>query len=655
MSELRAAVRALLERWHGPALGRMVTATDPRVNPRDGLLVVTGSRYDTPVGPPATRVHVVDEAGGASDPIPWPGSTRSARWSPDGRWLAFTGDRVQRGIHQLAIAPRDDLASPVDGPALPGTIEQLVWSPDGRALLAVVAGHGAEQAGAMGSGRVPLRPADERVGAEPVVHSFPGVAPEGEWRRLWRIDAEAGTARCITPDGPCVWEAAWAGNGAAVAIVSDRPEEDAWYGARLALLTMVDGSERPLVGSPRQLGVPAGSPDGRWGACIEATCSDRTLVAGRVVLVDLVGGGVRRLDLALDVTHLWWIDDQRVLLSGLTGRATRIVELDIASDIVIDRWSSPACVGPRQPEAWPTPDGGLVLCAEAWDDPPHVSEITTDGREVRRWSGAHAGTEALGGSLRPIEWRRWRAPDGLEIEGLLALPAGAGPHPLVLYPHGGPVASWRERFAGGSAVVPVLLQRGFAVLMPNPRGSCGYGWAFADAVHGDMGGRDTDDLLSGIDALVADGIADAGRLAVMGGSYAGYMTCWLVTQTTRFRAAAASAAVTNWIGEHFQSNIPQWGARFLPDAGAFPGGGYVSRSPVFLADRVVTPTWLSVGAHDRCCPPAQSVEFHEALRQRGVPTELVIYPEEAHNVPTGDNLVDDVARTVEWIERWCTP
>ncbi len=138
-----------------------------------------------------------------------------------------------------------------------------------------------------------------------------------------------------------------------------------------------------------------------------------------------------------------------------------------------------------------------------------------------------------------------------------------------------------------------------------------------------------------------------------GGSYAGYMTCWLVTRTDRFRAAAASAPVTNWISQHFQSNIPEWGRRFLPDTDRFPAGGYVDRSPVFAAAAVTTPTWLSAGAHDRCCPPTQCVEFHEALRAADVPTDLVIYPDDAHNIPTGDRQVDHVARVVEWIERWC--
>jgi dipeptidyl aminopeptidase/acylaminoacyl peptidase len=287
-------------------------------------------------------------------------------------------------------------------------------------------------------------------------------------------------------------------------------------------------------------------------------------------------------------------------------------------------------------------------------------KVSPDGTLGRRWSGAHDGTAAMAASVRDVQTVRWIARDGWEIEGLLAMPLsdgpnGHGPHPLVLYPHGGPVTNWRPRFLGGYAVVPALLELGYAIFMPNPRGSTGYGWEFADAVHGDMGGKDTDDLLSGLDALIERGLADPDRLVVMGGSYAGYMAAWIVTQTDRFKASLASAPVTNWISQHFQSNIPEWGRRFLPDTDHFPSGGYVDRSPVFLANRVTTPVWLEAGALDRCCPPTQCIEYHEALRQYGVPTDLVIYPEEAHSVPMGDQLPAYLERQIDWITRWCPP
>jgi dipeptidyl aminopeptidase/acylaminoacyl peptidase len=648
-------VGALLEQWHGPALGTVSSITDPRPNPVTGLIAATGSRWPTPLGPVSARVVTVDAEGTVNDVGPDVGGSKFPRWSPDGTTLAFTTDRVQKGIHQLAYAATEELATLHDGPAVAGSIEVLTWSPAGGSLLAVVAGYGAENAGAMASGRVPVRTADDGTGAAPLVRSFPGTTPHDEWRRLWVL-VPGGAARCVTPDGPNVWEAAWCGPDHVVAVVSDRSDEDAWYSARCSILDVHTGHEvRVLCTSRRQLGVAAASPDGTWAAIVEAPCSDRTLVCGRVRLFDTATGAESRPALGSDVTHLHAIDSDRLLVAGLAGMSTCIVEYSTLTATSREILTTELNVGPREPVCWPTPDGGVVFAAETWKEPSHLVEVRPDGTSVLRWSGAHDGTSAVSELVRDIQTVRWIAPDGWEIEGLLAMPEGDGPHPTVMYPHGGPVTNWRPRFLGGYAVVPALLRLGYAIFMPNPRGSTGYGWEFADAVHGDMGGKDTHDLLSGIDALVERGLADPDRLVVMGGSYAGYMAAWIVTQTERFKASLASAPVTNWISQHFQSNIPEWGRRFLPDTERFPAGGYVDRSPVFFADRVTTPVWLEAGALDRCCPPTQCIEYHEALRQHGVPTDLVIYPEEAHSVPMGDQLPAYLERQIDWITRWCPP
>ncbi len=633
--------------------------TEPRPHPSGGQVAAVGTRITGVLGESTPRVQLIDTTG-IGEPVDlapdWDGATRVPRWSPDGHRLAFTTERVQSGIGQIAWWEHGDDGALVDGPQLPGTVEHLDWSPDSRHLIAVVAGCGAERAGAMTSGRVPFRQDRQPSATDPIVRRF-GLAenPHDEWRRLWIVDTNERTAHCITDHGPCVWEAAWAGTGHIVAVVSDRPEEDAWYSSHLALLNAAapgdSASSRSLVTSERQLGVPAGSPNGATVACIEAPCSDRTLVAGRLVIVGVANGEIRRVGrdtLGLDATHIVWLDDRRLLVSGLVGMASRIVEYDIVSDAVVERHATTAVIGPRQPESWPDDAAALVFASNEWSDPPSVTVIEPHGEARRVWSADIDSSDA-----GVLERRTWSAPDGWEIDGFVVRPHGDGPFPTVLYPHGGPVALHRPGFVHGMwAAVELLVERGFAVFLPNPRGSAGYGWEFTDAVHGDMGGLDTHDLLSGLDDLVAAGIADPDRLTVMGGSYAGYMTCWLVTQTTRFRAAMASASVTNWISQHFQSNIPQWGARFLPDAHLFPAGGYVERSPVYFAERVTTPTLLDSGAHDRCCPPTNAVEFFEALRRHGVPCELVIYPNDAHNVPVGELHVDYLDRLVSWFERW---
>jgi dipeptidyl aminopeptidase/acylaminoacyl peptidase len=204
----------------------------------------------------------------------------------------------------------------------------------------------------------------------------------------------------------------------------------------------------------------------------------------------------------------------------------------------------------------------------------------------------------------------------------------------------------------GSHIVPLLVSRGFAVFHPNPRGSSGRGPQFARLVCGQMGGDDTQDLIAGVQELVNRGVADPERLGVFGGSYGGFMSSWLVTQTDIFAAAVPQAPVTDWYSQHLTSNIAVFDRLFL-DADPYTGGGaYFERSPAFLASRVKTPVLLTAGGLDECTPPTQAIEFHRALREHGVETALAIYPQEGHGVRTFPAVIDQAARVLAWFERF---
>src|SRR5262249_51731564 len=150
-----------------------------------------------------------------------------------------------------------------------------------------------------------------------------------------------------------------------------------------------------------------------------------------------------------------------------------------------------------------------------------------------------------------------------EIQGFLVLPEGSGPFPMVLVVHGGPIGVARNAWARPTN--RLLAARGYALLLPNPRGSSGRGQAFAGQVYGDMGGADAADLMSGVDAVIEGGFADPDRLAVMGGSYGGFMAAWLPTTTNRFRAAIALSPVTDWQSMHWTSSLARWDREILRD------------------------------------------------------------------------------------------
>jgi len=158
-------------------------------------------------------------------------------------------------------------------------------------------------------------------------------------------------------------------------------------------------------------------------------------------------------------------------------------------------------------------------------------------------------------------------------------------------------------------------------------------------------------LLSGVDRLVHDGVADGCRLGVMGTSYGGFMSSWLITQDSRFAAAVPVAPFTNPVSEHLVSNIPHCMRLFLADHYNQPAGKYYQRNPVMQAHKARTPTLNICGALDRCTPPQEAIQFHRALLENGVESVLVTYPEEGHGIRNWPASIDYAARVVDWLQK----
>jgi dipeptidyl aminopeptidase/acylaminoacyl peptidase len=207
-------------------------------------------------------------------------------------------------------------------------------------------------------------------------------------------------------------------------------------------------------------------------------------------------------------------------------------------------------------------------------------------------------------------------------------------------------------WVGRSRLWPVALQRGYAVFLPNPRGSAGWGQPFIEEVYGDLGGADTTDILSGIDHVLASFDLDASRIGVTGGSYGGYMTYVLITRDERFAAAVALAPISDYFAAHWTCNIPEFIRRFLADEPENALGRYRDRSPLHDVARCRTPTLHGVGSLDRCAPPTQGEFFHRAMLEHGnAESVLVTYPEEGHGVASFPAIIDYLSRIFDWFDR----
>ena len=398
------------------------------------------------------------------------------------------------------------------------------------------------------------------------------------------------------------------------------------------------------------------SPDGRRAAVVEGYSSDPGLVSGSIKIVDLATGqtvdpwpGLESVGLAT------WCDDDSLWYArtdGL-GTATGRVWLDGRREEV---WSDHAFVGGNvvKPQCAVSPGAAEVYTVhEAHGVPPEVAGFDPGGggwTRLTQLNDALLGDDPAWPEAVPY---RWTAPDGLEIEGWLMTPPGStGPLPLVVAVHGGPSWCWSAYFSESEPNGVVLADAGFAVLLPNPRGSTGRGHAFAQAVIGDPGGADFADILAGVDACIAAGIADPARLGIAGVSYGAYMAGWAVGQTTRFGAAVAMSVVADFRSFHLTSDISAWDESVLDGRWDEPSGAYTDRSPVTHAYRCTTATLVTAGELDRCTPVEQGYQLHAALRAARAPTELVVYPREGHIVVERDHLLDQIRRTTDWFVRY---
>ena len=633
----------------GPGFGRTSDVSNPRPSPDGRCIAFRGDQWERLEG------HTLGRIGLAATDGSWvrqitsgPHDDDQPRWSPDGRTLTFRSDRAAEGRHQLYALDVDAIGEARALPVVEGVAELHAWSPNGTAVMIVVAGLEAEQSDAVGSGVIGQ--SEDLPPWIPEVDSFDGV--DRTRRRLMIMEMASDELRPACRADLNIWEADWCEEDCVVAIASEEPGESAWYRARVVMIDTSAGTDRTLFESEVQLGWVSSSPTSDVVAVVEAVCSDRLVVAGDLVLIDPADGTVRRPDtLGVDVAFLSWRADGVLIATGVRGLETVVLEVDVEAGIAKERWATSEAGGRFFLAAAPVGDD-IVIALNSAARPPEL--VVVSGHEPRTIvSTSNDGTDVVRSSVASRAVLSWTAPDGLEIQAFLTLPHGDGPFPLILDVHGGPVWAFADSWPG--TFTGFLLSRGFALLQPNPRGSWGRGRDFASQVVGDMGGADAQDLLAGVDHVLEMGIADPGKIGVLGGSYGGFMAALLPCLDQRFAAAVSLSPVTDWYSERFDSNLGTWVQDFMGGSIEQQAEQYRQRSPVFTSERNRTPTLLTAGLRDRATPIGQATEFYRALRERDVPAELVLYPLEGHGVRTIPGIFDLVTRTVGWFERFMPP
>ena len=577
------------------------------------------------------------------------------RWSPDGAqlsFLAFAGEVPQ--VFALDVRAGEARALTFS----PQGVSDYVWSPDGKRLAYLA----------------PDAPSPEDEKRRKEKSFVIEVDRQDRPPRVWVQDLAGGAARALSPPHHFVAALDWSPDGSTITYAASlKPGYVGQFRTRLYALPVSGGEPRAIVDRDGMNTSPQYSPDGRWIAFISTGGRPKMIASWGLHLVPAAGGDPRRIrSLTPDtwVAEFTWTPDSRSLLAvpnmSPTQRGARMFEqpmLRVGLDGRIEELRpgpfvhySPSLSRDGRRLAFRSVEATTMGDVFVLEDgtPRRLTEVNPELREL-----------ALG-KLEPV---RWTSFDGMEIWGLLLTPPGDGDSrerrrlPLVVYVHGGPIGGFTygvfpQFMHSVGQVEPYPIQAmasaGMAVLLPMPRGGAGYGEAGYRMITNGWGEGDYRDIMAGVDQLVKEGVADPDRLGVMGASYGGYMTDWIVTQTSRFKAASVLCSVSDIADLYYLSDAGDFTEEYFGLPWDEPEA-YARHSAITYVSRVTTPLLIQHGENDRRVPIAQATKFYKALKSLGKIVEMEIYPRGGHVIYEPDLEQEIMRRNLEWFQRWLRP
>ena len=630
-------------------LVKFKSLSDPQISPDGSKIVFVSSEYDLEEDKQKRDIWVVSTEAGNPVKITEDGKSGTPRWSPDGGTIAFYSSEDEGKAICLMKPDGSDRRTlttlETSNAFLHRTGESLAWSPDGSSIAFL----GTDEPKPDYTNIVVM----ERL----MMKHLTGFM---DFRRthVFVVDVEGGEVTKLTEGDHDDHSISWGADGREIVFVSDRSEQsDLFVRNDLWAVDVETRKERRITSTLGAAYRPQCSPDGRWIAYVATTradtSNDSVAEDSHLWVVSVDGKEARDLtgDLDRPISAYAWAEDGESIYFTAGDRGMRPLysmapEGGDISTIMSGEWQFSR--------------GGFSLSKKGKigylkTDQTHPAEVyvaNIDGTEERKLTdlNAHLKEHEV---VKPEEY--WFTTfDGIKVKGYIAKPVGYQPgakYPTIQCVHGGPHGMFGYSF---DERVQLLTSAGYAVILVDPRGSSGYGQAFSDGCVLNWGGGDYKDLMLGLDHCIENyDFVDPERLGVTGGSYGGYMTNWIVTQTDRFKAAVSRACVTNLLSFYGCSTV---GSLMEQEFFGLPYDNLAllaQWSPVTHAKNVKTPLLLLHGEADYTCPIGQSEEMFKAVKRMGVDTMLVRYMGEGHGIrKKSSNKVDYYRRHLDWFAKY---
>ncbi|MGQ0542265.1 MAG: S9 family peptidase [Blastocatellia bacterium] len=629
--EMQVKTRAIGSPRISPDLKRVVYTVNEAVMTADKSEFVTQIWMATTDGQENYQVTFGDK------------SSTNPKWSPDGNSIAFTSNRKDNRNNLYVLRLMGGEAEPITD--VKSSVGDFDWSPDGKWITYSSSDPKTDDEEKNDKGRNDFRWIDENIKMSRLY--VVSVAKDANGKR---------DPRKLTNDNRHVSGFDWSPDGSRIVFSHVKsPVANDWPTADVAVVEVATAKVTPFASTQAAESSPRYSPDGKWIAINVSDLPVRWAQSNRIAIYPDGGGTAKLMPLSHDGQPNmigWSPDGGKIMFSESKGVGTAMYVAEIAPGTIRETQYEDAVISAINM----TEDGTMFsFVMQTSDKPPEAHVVRSGAASTTQVS--RANTDAAKMPTGKTEVVKWKSRDGRDIEGLLTYPVGyaAGTKvPLILNIHGGPAGVFQHSYIGGRGSYPLatFASRGYAVLRPNPRGSSGYGTEFRRANIKDWGGMDYEDLMTGVDKVIAMGVADADRLGVMGWSYGGYMTSTIITKTKRFKAASSGAPVTNMMSFNGTADIPS----FLPDyfeAEFWDNPAiYAKHSAMFNIKGVTTPTIVQHGEMDLRVPIEQGYQLYTALKRQGVPTRMVVFPRQPHGIQEPKLQIAAMQSNLDWFDKY---